>query len=595
MGSFYLGLFCLSLSLSLSFAGCGKGQRAEEAPAAQQVAGKEEPANPTTGDWLVIHSLSDPEQLNPLTSNDATASEVLSFIFESLLTRDPRSLELKPYVAEERPTISDDKLTYTFKIRRDVRFQDGRPVTGEDVLFSIKAIKCPVVNAPFLRVYFNSLVHAELVDQYTVRLITKEPYFLNESVFGEITVLPRHYYDPENLLAKVTVRDLTQDPKKLPNEVKRFGDNFNKNYSRNPMGTGPYKFESWKTGREVELIRDPNYWGNGKSGIDQIYVDRVKYRIITNPDAALVTLKSGGLDFIDRLTPVQSVRGTSSERFKRQFQKLEYYVPSYSYIGWNNDHPIFGDKRVRQAMTYFTNRKQIGKTVLFGLAEVVDGPIYFFRPEYDKTLYSYPYDPKKAMELLREAGWKDSDGDGVLDKVINGKTTPFRFEFKVPSGSSTGKSVILVLQEELKRYGIAASVRELDWTIFLDDVKNHKFDAVIMAWAMPAREPDDYQVWHSSQAANKGSNHISYKNTRVDKILEDYRREFDPKKRIVLYQEFQRILNDEQPYTFMFVRKNVSAVERRFQGVEVYPAGLKPQEWWVPQSAQKYVTEAMIP
>jgi peptide/nickel transport system substrate-binding protein len=116
-----------------------------------------------------------------------------------------------------------------------------------------------------------------------------------------------------------------------------------------------------------------------------------------------------------------------------------------------------------------------------------------------------------------------------------------------------------------------------------------------MAWAMPAREPDDYQVWHSSQAANKGSNHISYKNTRVDKILEDYRREFDPKKRIVLYQEFQRILNDEQPYTFMFVRKNVSAVERRFQGVEVYPAGLKPQEWWVPQSAQKYVTEAMIP
>ncbi len=310
-------------------------------------------------------------------------------------------------------------------------------------------------------------------------------------------------------------------------------------------------------------------------------------------DAALVTLKSGSLDTMD-LTPIQHTRGTNSERFKREFQKLEYFAPSYSYIGWNNENPIFMDKRVRQAMTYLTNRRQMVKTLLFGLGEVVNGPIFFFRPEYDKTLHDYPYNPDKALTILREAGWKDSDGDGILDKIINGKRTPFRFEFKVPSGSSTGKSIILVLQEELKKHGILATVRELDWTIFLDDVKNHKFDAVIMAWAMQASEPDEYQVWHSSQAANKGSDHISYKNARVDRILEDYRREFDPKKRVKLYREFQEILNDEQPYTFLFARKSVSAVQRRFHGVEVYPAGLRPQEWWVPRSAQKYARETML-
>jgi peptide/nickel transport system substrate-binding protein len=239
-------------------------------------------------------------------------------------------------------------------------------------------------------------------------------------------------------------------------------------------------------------------------------------------------------------------------------------------------------------MTYFMDRKQIAKTILVGLGEVVDGPIYLFRPEYDKTLHSYPYNPQKALQLLKEAGWADTDGDGVLDKVINGKRVPFRFEFKVPSASTTGKSIILVLQEELRKYGIAASVRELDWTIFLDDVKNHKFDAVIMAWGMQASEPDEYQVWHSSQAANKGSNHISYKNPRADQILEEYRREFDPNKRIELYREFQHILNDEQPYTFLFVRKTVTAVQRRFRGIEVYPAGLRPLEWWVPLSAQRY-------
>ena len=399
--------------------------------------------------------------------------------------------------------------------------------------------------------------------------------------------MPRHYYDPDNLLKDVTVADLGKNPERLPSVVKQFADNFNRNFNRNPMGTGPYKFQSWETGRELVLVRDENYWGKGKEGIDQAYIDRHVYRIINNPDAALVTLKSGGLDDMG-LTPIQYVRGTSSARFKREFQKYEYFAPNYSYIGWNNDHPIFRDKRVRKAMTYFTNREQLVKTVLFGLGQVVESPIYFFRPEYDRELPRYPFDPKKGLELLQEAGWSDTDGDGVLDKVIDGKKIPFRFEIKINSGNPIRKSVALTLQDELRKHGIDASVRELDWTIFLDDVKTHKFDAVILGWAMSVGEPDAYQVWHSSQAANQGSNHISFKNRRVDRILEEYRREFDEKKRIRLYREFQEILSDQQPYTFLFLNKSVEVVQRRFHGVEVLPGGLRPLEWWVPTAEQKY-------
>ena len=571
--------------------GCGREERAgEQSRPVPQTAATETASTPTTGDWLVMHELSDPEQLNPLTSNDASSSAVLGFIFESLLTRDPRTLELKPLIAEERPEISQDRLIYTFRIRKDVHFQDGQPITGEDLLFSVKAIKCPFVNAPFLRVYFNSLVDAQLLDPYTIRFVTKDPYFLNESVLGGITVLPRHYYDPENLLQRVTVRELTQDPGKLPSEVKNFGDQFNRNYNRNPMGTGPYKFSMWKTGREVELTLDPNYWGNGKAGIDQPHVQRLKFRVVNNPDAALIRLKSGSLDFMEVLQPIQHIRGTSSERFKREFQKYEYFAPTYTYIGWNNDNPIFRDNRVRLAMTYLTDRKQIVKSVLFGLGEVVDSHIYLFRPEYDKSLPSYPFDPQKALALLNEVGWRDTDGDGVLDKVIDGKKVPMRFEIKINSGNAVRKSVALVLLDELKKHGIAASVRELDWTIFLNDVKNHQFDAVVLGWQMSTTEPDAYQVWHSSQAANKGSNAISYKNARVDEILELYRREFDVQKRIQMYKEFQQILHDEQPYTFLYVSKRVSAVHRRFQGVEVFPDGLRPIDWWVPLAQQKYVS-----
>jgi peptide/nickel transport system substrate-binding protein len=551
---------------------------------------------PVTGDWLLYTLQAEPEQLNPLTASDGYSRDVMDDnIFQSLLTRDRKSLELQPYLAEARPTISADHLTYTFKIRRDVRFQDGRPMTGEDVLFSVKAIKCPLVNAPQLRVYFNALINAELIDPYTIKMSMKEQYFLNESQLGGIYVLPRHFYDPENLLKKFTVGDMLKEPNKLPDEIKRFGENFNKNYNRNPLGTGPYLFNGWKTGREIELARDPKYWGKDQPGIDQVYLDRIRYRIINNDDAALVTLKSGGVDYIERLNPVQGVRGTNSERFKREFKKLEYFTPYYAFIGWNNNHPIFSDKRVRQAMTYFTDRKQIVKTILYGFGEVVDSSIYLFRPEYNKALFSYPYDPKKGVELLKQAGWQDTDGDGILDKVIDGRKVPFRFEFKVPASSSTGKSVLLVLQEELKKHGIAASVRELDWPIFLGDVRNHKFDVVTMAWGMSASEPDEFQVWHSSQAVKNGSNYISYKNDRVDKILEEYRREFDATKRIELYKEYQQILNDEQPYTFLYARKNVSAVHRRFEGVEAFPEGLKPSIWWVPRVEQKYFDQPVLP
>lgn len=579
---FWRCAFALLLS-----AGCGdrtevKVRETQTVDAKAQDSGK-----PVTGDWLLMHSLSDPEQLNPLTSNDAAASSLLQYIFQSLLTRDPRSLDLKPLIAEARPVISENKLTYTFTIRRDAHFQDARPVTGADVLFSIKAIKHPLVNAPFLRVYFNSVIDARLLNDFTIQFRIKEPYFLNESVLGGIDVLPRHYYDPEDLLKDVSVADLGGPIDRLSPSARKFADQFNKNFSRNPMGSGPYKFQSWETGREIQLARDPHYWGYGKKGIDQPFVDRHRYRIINNMDAALVTLKSGSLDEMS-LTPIQHVRGTSGERFKRDFQKYEYFAPNYSYIGWNNNHPIFRDKTTRKAMTYFTNRAQMIKSIVFGLGEVVEGPIYFFRPEYDKTLPSYAFDPQKGLDLLKQAGWSDTDGDGILDKGIDGKKVPFRFEIKINSGNTTRKSVALTLQDELRKHGIDVSVREIDWTIFLGDVKARKFDAVILGWSMSVSEPDAYQVWHSSQTANQGSNHIGYKNARVDQILEQYRREFDPDKRIELYREFQRILSDEQPYTFLFVGKSVVAAQRRIHGVEVFPGGIRPIDWWVPKSQQRY-------
>lgn len=543
---------------------------------------------PISGDWLLQHFLSDPENLNPITSNDAGASNILGYIFESLMTRDPRTLELKPLIAEAGPEISEDKLQYTYRLRKDVKFQDGLPLTGEDVLFSIKVIKNPVVHAPFIRVYYASIVNVELLDPDTIRFTAKEPYFLNESVLGGIDILPKHYYDPEGFLDTVTVAELEGDWSAKKDQVENFAEAFNKNFNRNPLGSGPYIFDSWKTGEEVILKRNPDYWGTGQEGIDQAYIDRFRFRIFNNYDAALVALKSQNLDRMG-LQPLQYRRQTDSPKFRKNFEKVTYFSPSFTYVGWNNSHLIFGDQRVRNAMTHFVDRKQIIDTVLFGLGQVVDSPVYRFRPEYDETLYSHPFDPKKGLELLAEAGWSDHDGDGILDKTIHGEKTDFRFELKFNSGNDVRKAIALIIQDELKKHGIDARVRQLDWTIYLNDVKNHKFDAIILGWAMSVNPPDGFQIWHSSQAENKGSNAISFKNSEVDKILENYRREFDPEKRKAMYQRFQKILNEEQPYTFLYMPKSAVAYHKRFRNTEVLPIGGQiPSQWWVPGPLQKY-------
>lgn len=580
----------LALALCLAaapVAGCKRG--GEQAPAPAPKAGADLGA-PVTGDWLVEHLLSDPEQLNPLTSNDATASSLLGYMVESLLDRDPDTLALRPLLAASLPEVSDDHLTYTFHLRPDAKFSDGTPVTGEDVLFSIKAIKSPKVNAPFLRVYYASIVGAELIDPLTIRFTAAEPYFLNESVLGGISVLPKHYYDPEGELDGVTFAQVAQDDPATADPVAGFAQKFNRDFARKPLGSGPYTFGEWKTGERVILVRNPDYWGYGHEGIETPYIDRLVFKIVNNTDAALVTLKAGDLDAMG-LDPLQHLRQTESPKFNESFSKVTYYSPSYTYLGWNNDSPIFRDPAVRRAMTMLIDREAMVKTILFDLGQVINGPVYRFRPEYDESITPPPHDPAAADKLLDAQGWRDSDGDGIRDKGIDGGKVPFSFEIKINSGNEVRKSVALTVQDALRKHGIEVKIREIDWTIFLDDVQGRRFDAVVLGWAMSVNPPDAYQVWHSSQIANGGSNFIGYRDDRVDEILTEYRRTFDEGRRIALYKEFQQILNRDQPYTFLFMRKSVLAYQRRFQNVKALPiGGVVVSRWWVPKNLQKYGT-----
>lgn len=552
---------------------------------------------PVRGDWLVEHSLSDPENLNPYTSSDAGASLVLSWVFQTLLDIEPETLEQRPLLAAALPEVSEDHLTYTFRLREEPTFQDGHPVTAEDVVFSLKAIRHPKVAAPHLRNYFNSVRDARALDEHTVRIDLGEVYFRNRWTLGAFEILPRHYYDPQNLLADISVAELNDwdaiDPARRE-KAEEFARSFNEGFQRRPMGSGAYALadpeRDYITGERIMLRHRDDFWAPGDTDRGDGWVDRVVFRTINDNEAALVALKSGELDLIGGITPLQATRQTNDERFLSRFGKHTEIRGSYTYIGWNQTREIFKDKRVRQALSHLVDKQNLVDKVMLGLAKPVEGPIAFQRPEYNESLEPWRYSPARARELLAEAGWADSDQDGILDKEIGGKRVPLRIELISNAGNDERKKVGLAVIDSFKKNGIDASFRSVDWSIMLEAVGKFDYDAVVLGWAGSiAVPPDAYQIWHSSQAVEDGSNHVAFKNDEVDRIVEEYRVTFDADRRKQLYDRFQEIIYEEQPYTFLFAPAAVSVWDRRFSGVVWYEGlGTVRNEWWVPLDRQKY-------
>jgi peptide/nickel transport system substrate-binding protein len=504
---------------------------------------------PVDGDWLIIQLSAEPPTLNLITSTDASASNINEYLYESLLKRDEKSLEMAPVLAESWE-ISDDHLTYTFHLKKNVRWHDGEPFTAKDVLFSFDRIRDPKVDAAHLRNYYQDIESIEARDPYTVIYRYRIPYFRALEFCGGIPIVPAHVF--------------------------KEADNFNQHpIGRHPVGNGPYRFLRWDTGKEIVLVRNEEYWG------EKPHLNKMVFKIITDSTAALQVLKQGGLDSMG-LSPIQWVRQTQSRRFEENFQKLKYYLPSYSYIGWNMRKPVFSDRRVRQAMTMLVDREMLLKKVLFGLGTVISGPFYVKSPDYNADIKPLPYDPAKAVALLKSAGWEDHNGDGILDK----DGIPFTFEFLISAGSKFAEQLATILQENLKQVGITMSIRKLEWAVFIQKIDDRSFDAATLAWSL-SWESDPFQLWHSTMA-DKGSNFVGFKNAEADKIMEESRKEFDAVRRRAMYHRFHEILHEEQPYTFLFTTEALVAVAKRFQNVNVYPMGMAPREWWVPANLQKY-------
>ncbi len=260
---------------------------------------------------------------------------------------------------------------------------------------------------------------------------------------------------------------------------------------------------------------------------------------------------------------------------------------AYTYLGYNLRRPLFQDRRVRQAISCAIDQRELIEGVLLGLGQPATGP---FKPgtwPYNPDVRRYPYDPERARALLAEAGWRDSDGDGVLDREGN----LFAFTLLINQGNDTRVKSGEIIQRRLKEVGIDVRLRVIEWAAFLKDFVNPgNFDAVILGWTIPP-DPDGYDIWHSSKTRPGELNFIGFGNPEVDVLLEQGRHTLDQAARKKIYDRFQEILAEEQPYTFLYVPDALPVVARRFRGIEPAPAGIMHNfiKWYVPTGEQKYV------
>jgi peptide/nickel transport system substrate-binding protein len=549
-------------------------------------------AGAVTGDWIIRREMADAEKLNPVVTNDASASDVDELIYEGLNNINYETYELIPWIAS-LPEISEDHLTYIYKLRNDVKFADGKPLTGNDVIFTLKCIKNPFADAAALRNYFDVVKSAELVngDPYVLKFNLKDPYWRAVYSLGSFLILPKHVVDPKGLTDKYSwdeLRDMKISEKNPA--VKEFADFLNsQEVSREPKyiyGSGPYKLEKWETGQAMVIKRNPDYWNKKNS---PVYPEKIVFKIIQDNAASLVAAKNKEIDFMYVISPQDFYKNLdNADQFG--LLKATPSEPVYSYMGWNNNSPLFSDKKVRLALSHLVDRKSIIEKIAFGQSVPIQSPVYYMDKKYLNTeLPEIQFDPEKAKQLLKEAGWADSDGDGVLDKVINGKKTDFKFQF-LNNNNPVRKQTILIFIDALKKVGIQAEVQDLEWSVYLDKLKKHEFDATLGAWQLSVTPPDEYQIWHSSQSEGEGSNYISFKNSESDKILEEYRKEFDETKRIELLKKWQKLIYDEQPYTFLYSPKARYIYDKRFKNTRFYSRGNSPimSEWWVPKGTQKY-------
>jgi peptide/nickel transport system substrate-binding protein len=532
---------------------------------------------------VVAHISSNPDGLHPFNNNSVMRSFIFQHTQQTLVKLDLKSLDYIPSLAKSLPTVSEDGLRYDYELRDDLKWDDGSPVTAQDVLFTSKIQVCPLTNNANVRGNYTSVIKNVILDpqdplKFTMYAFDKN--VTNSTIYTEIYIQQKAYWDPNGVLDDMSFKAIHN-----PNfeEKKEWSDWFNAfNHGDNSyqpellVGLGPYQISEWETGSYIIASKKENWWGDMDTSIyNQNYPEQIIFKIITDDASVFLSLKSEGLDATNRIGTSKLFKLQKHDYFNENYYSDFLNQYSYYYAGMNTRpdgikrKAFFTDVNVRRAMAHLVPVDEIIEVIVLGEGSRQVANLSNLKKNYNDTLPLIDLDVEKAKQLLDAAGWVDTDNDNIRDKMVNGEKLQMSFEFSYMS-SATSKETALMIKESMWRAGVDVVPTPMDFTLFYKNAQEHDFDMMLGGWGGSASYSNPYQLWHTSSWANKGSNFCGFGDAESDSLIDLANASIDPEVHRDAIWALQAKLYQDQPYVFMYSPKRKIVIHKRFENADMY-------------------------
>lgn len=532
---------------------------------------------------------SEPATLNGFLLGDANKTTILSYLQWSPLSIDPLGLDWTPVVAEALPQVDsliDGRLSVKIRLRKEARWDDGRPVTGADAVFSLKLLLCPGVNSQHLKNFYLLMEDARVAekDSQTYEVIFRKPYFNAPFLAGDLYLFPEHKTDSTGVMRRYSVRDMLERPDSVARDsnIQKLAHWFNTEYHgrRYVFGCGPYRLKSWETDKRIVLERKENWWGDALSNKNNVPVfftarpQTLVFEIIKDEQSALAALRSGQIDLINGISPL------AFEQVDTQQSPLQKFTPNqmaYHALYFNLRHPVLAEKEIRRALAHLVPTADIVHVVFRNTVYPAATFIHPTRTEWlNDTLRPYPFNVQYASEVLRKNGWHDSDKDGIPDKLLQGRRQKLRFTILTNTGNPARQNMAEMISASAAQAGIKLDIRLMELPQMIEKMRSHDFDMFLGGMVSSVVESDPFQIWHST-AYSMGSNFTGFSRPEADALIERYRVTLDRRQRMEQLKKLQALVYEEIPVVFIVAEKDRMVASARLRGLTV--SDQRPGYW----------------
>jgi len=536
---------------------------------------------------LICHEISDPDMLHPTNGVSADRLLIFGLIHRFLIAMDVQNLTVRPDLVKSLPEISKNELEYTYDLKDGIKWDDGSSLTTDDVIFTIKANKCPLTDNTAFRVFMNNVKDVVKVagSKTKFTIVMKKKYIHNLIFLTDFPVIQRTFFDPSNILSKYSLKQFDDSTfiKKAHKDIDAWATEFNDvKYGRDPdkiSGLGPYRLESWESEQSMVLVKKKNYKKNNaedSSVYANAFPDKIIFRLNRDQNSLALEFKAQTYDLSTFFSTRNLIDLQKDVSFSRNYHTGFVPTYNYSYLAMNmkpdgiKHKSLFTDKRVRRAIACLTPVDDIIAMVDKGKSKRIVGPVSPLKKDFNSDLTPIPLDVKKARALLDSAGWKDTDGDNILDKIIDGEKVKFEFDLIYYNTAPDWKDMALLIQESLYKAGIKVVPTALEPDAAINKVTNHDFDAFLGVWGGNSLPEDFTQLWHTSSWVSKGSNYTGFGNAASDALIDSIKYMVSDVERARLVKRFQKMVYDDQPYVFIKSGVRKVAIHKRFGNANMY-------------------------